>query len=139
MDNSITQPELDILRKLFPARFSELGFMCPPVDSMPMELLAYRLCKNESTKLKREDFLPSNIEGSSKMALTSVSAFSVSFFETQEPLEKFRTFSKHKNKCILRGKIRKKYGFSRRDSRGSCHVDLWLYEDAQPWVDFCDF
>ena len=125
--------EFDELRKKFPARFSNLGFLCPPADSLPQTKRAYRLCKSVDT-LEPADFCPTYLER--HYDPNSETSYAVSFLEDIDTVTKYKNkWRSLENKRPVAGVIKKKYGFAKQKTNDP-HCNLWLYEDATPWVDF---
>ena len=128
--------DLDKLKSMFPARFQSLKFPCPPIDSYPQTKRVYRLCSSAHS-LSSDDFIPSYQEKNSRSGRwNDVSSYSVSFLDTMDSVEKYQQkYPKLRNKRAVKGVIKKKYGFMRQKPKDP-HCDLWLYEKAEPWIDF---
>lgn len=131
-----SEEKLVELRKKFPVKFRDLPFLCPPEDSKPQTLKVYRACKNRADELTKEDFLPSDEEGNLKQEPNKPAHFSVSFFGDKKAIKKIvLKYASQRGKHLVYGTIKSRYGFARQ-SKNSSHIDLWMYQDAKPWLDF---
>lgn len=138
--DNYSQDKLNQLRKRFPARFRECSCTCPPFNARPAYLEnVFRYCLNSADSLNQDDFLPWDIEKSLRNKFQQdPSKLAVSFFSDYYAIEKMqRKYPAFKNKNIVKGSIKKKYGFSLKNDKTK-HIDLWLYEDSTPWIDYID-
>lgn len=126
---------ISIIQRKFPARFKELPCECPPLDAVPNSFSAYRLTYNKADELCEDDFRPYDLDGSSKeFHINDPGSYAVSVFKDVKQLRNIQNFKKHRNKFIVKGSVKKKYGVCKEGKNH--HVNLWLYEDATPWEDF---
>ena len=135
-----------VKKKRFPNYFSKFEI---PEWARPQIIKVFRACATGS--IDRESFLNSyeenNFEVLAGVEETNPSMYSLSTYKKFKDVRRYMTTtSKYKKPYLIAvGNTNPKYGVCLEtkewkkmngEKSKSSHVDYWLYEDAEPWLDF---